>query len=94
MTLVSRTIETLLAAQATLTAELGDAGATAVPSRVNVVAADLRDAADAERAVENIERDYGPVDVLVNSAGAAKRTPAAELTAASWHDAMQARACA
>lgn len=88
VTLVSRTMETLLAAQATLTAELGSAGAS---SRVNVIAADLRDAAEAERAVETIERDFGPVDVLVNSAGAAKRTPAAELTAASWHDAMQAK---
>ncbi len=91
VTLVSRNMETLLAAQATLIAELGDAGATAVPSRVNVIAADLRDAVDAQRAVDVIERDFGPVDVLVNSAGAAKRTPAAELTAASWHDAMQAK---
>jgi NAD(P)-dependent dehydrogenase (short-subunit alcohol dehydrogenase family) len=41
--------------------------------------------------VDAVERDFGPVDVLVNSAGAAKRTPAAELTAASWHDAMQAK---
>lgn len=88
VTLVSRTIETLLAAQAALVAELSGPGAA---SRVNVIAADLRDATDAERAVETIERDFGPVDVLVNSAGAAKRTPAAELTAASWHDAMQAK---
>ncbi len=88
VTLVSRTMETLLAAQAALTAELGGAGGT---SRVNVIAADLRDARDAERAVEAAERDFRPVDVLVNSAGAAKRTPAAELTAASWHDAMQAK---
>lgn len=89
VTLVSRTMETLLAAQATLMAEFAcEPGAS---PRVNVVAADLRDATDAERAVEAIERDFGPVDVLVNSAGAAKRTPAAELTAASWHDAMQAK---
>ncbi len=85
VTLVSRTMETLLAAQAALTKEFGDA------SRINVVAADLRDALQAERAVEAIERDFGAVDVLVNSAGAAKRTPAAELTTDSWHDAMQAK---
>jgi NAD(P)-dependent dehydrogenase (short-subunit alcohol dehydrogenase family) len=83
--IVSRTMQTLLTAQATLTSEFGDT------SRVNVIAADLRDAAINERAVETIERDFAPVNVLINSAGAAKRTPAAELTAASWHDAMQAK---
>ncbi len=84
VTLVSRSVENLLAAQSAL---LNAApGAT-----VNVIAADLRDAADAERAVDAVERDFGAVDVLVNSAGAAKRTPAAELTADAWHDAMQAK---
>ena len=84
VTLVSRSVENLLAAQSRL---LKDAlGAT-----VNVIAADLRDAADAERAVDAVERDFGVVDVLVNSAGAAKRTPADELTADAWHDAMQAK---
>ena len=84
VTLVSRSVENLLAAQSAL---LKDAsGAT-----VNVIAADLRDAADAERAVDAVERDFGAVDVLVNSAGAAKRTPADELTADAWHDAMQAK---
>ena len=84
VTLVSRSVENLLAAQSVL---LKDAsGAT-----VNVIAADLRDAADAERAVDAVERDFGAVDVLVNSAGAAKRTPADELTADDWHDAMQAK---
>ena len=84
VTLVSRSQENLLAAQSTLLKEAPGAS-------VNIIAADLRDAVDAERAVEAVERDFGPVDVLVNSAGAAKRTPAAELTAASWHDAMQAK---
>ena len=92
VTLVSRTMETLLAAQASLTTMLMNADPNAdAASRINVIAADLRDATEAERAVEAIERDFGPVDVLINSAGAAKRTPAAELTAASWHDAMQAK---
>jgi NAD(P)-dependent dehydrogenase (short-subunit alcohol dehydrogenase family) len=31
------------------------------------------------------------VDVLVNSAGAAKRTPASDLTPQAWQDAMQAK---
>jgi NAD(P)-dependent dehydrogenase (short-subunit alcohol dehydrogenase family) len=33
----------------------------------------------------------GPVDVLVNSAGAAKRTAPDDLTAQAWHDAMDAK---
>ena len=84
VTLVSRSVENLLAAQSALLD--GAPGAT-----VNVIAADLRDAADAKRAVDAVERNFGAVDVLVNSAGAAKRTPADELTADSWHDAMQAK---
>jgi NAD(P)-dependent dehydrogenase (short-subunit alcohol dehydrogenase family) len=55
------------------------------------VAADLTDAAQAARLVETVERDLGPIDVLVNSAGAAKRTPPDELTPAAWQAAMQAK---
>ena len=84
VTLVARTLETLQSAQRELQS-------VAPGATVNFVAADLRNATEAERMVDAVERDFGPVDVLVNSAGAAKRTPAAELTAASWHDAMQAK---
>jgi NAD(P)-dependent dehydrogenase (short-subunit alcohol dehydrogenase family) len=34
---------------------------------------------------------FGSIDVLVNSAGAAKRTPVAELNPASWRAAMDAK---
>lgn len=60
-------------------------------SRIFTVAANLRDAQDAVRALDAAEKHFGPVDVLVNSAGAAKRTPAAELTPDAWQDAMQAK---
>jgi NAD(P)-dependent dehydrogenase (short-subunit alcohol dehydrogenase family) len=53
--------------------------------------ADLTDAAAAVRMVEQVERERGPIDVLVNSAGAARRTPFHELDARAWHDAMQAK---
>ncbi|WP_285413465.1 SDR family oxidoreductase [Variovorax sp. efr-133-TYG-130] len=59
--------------------------------RVSVHAADLKDPAGAEAALDAAEQVFGPVDVLVNSAGAARRTPPDELTAASWHDAMDAK---
>src|ERR1700735_5004292 len=39
------------------------------------VVADLIDAVAAERVVETVEDRLGPIGILVNSAGAAKRTP-------------------
>ncbi len=53
--------------------------------------ADLTDAAAAAKLVEAVEAAGGPVDVLVNSAGAARRTPFNELQPQNWHDAMQAK---
>jgi NAD(P)-dependent dehydrogenase (short-subunit alcohol dehydrogenase family) len=55
------------------------------------VAADLRIAEDAGKMARLVEERLGPIDVLVNSAGAAARSPPSELTAKHWHDAMQAK---
>jgi NAD(P)-dependent dehydrogenase (short-subunit alcohol dehydrogenase family) len=55
------------------------------------VAADLGDPAQAAQMVRTVEAALGPVDVLVNSAGAARRTPPGELTASHWHAAMDAK---
>lgn len=54
-------------------------------------AADLTDAAAAAALVERVEQEVGPVEVLVNSAGAAKRAPVDELTPAAWRAAMDAK---
>ena len=59
--------------------------------RVVAIAADLRDPKDAARAVDEAEAAIGPLDVLVNSAGAAKRYVPAELDAQAWRDAMDAK---
>ena len=67
---------------------------TALPQaagRVACFSADLTDANQAGGALDRAEAGFGPVDVLVNSAGAAKRTPPDELTPQAWHDAMQAK---
>ena len=40
---------------------------------------------------DEIERDVGPIDILVNSAGAARRYAPADLDAAAWHAAMDAK---
>jgi NAD(P)-dependent dehydrogenase (short-subunit alcohol dehydrogenase family) len=55
------------------------------------VVADLVDAGSALVAIETIEARLGPIDVLVNSAGAAKRYAPADLDAAAWHAAMDAK---
>lgn len=65
---------------------LKDAGYSAYSA-----AADLRDAAATNRMVADVEQALGPIDVLVNSAGAAKRHPPAELNAQAWRDAMDAK---
>ncbi|MDB5911066.1 MAG: idnO, partial [Massilia sp.] len=53
--------------------------------------ADLSDENQANGFVERISKEFGPIDVLVNSAGAAKRAPVAELKPASWRAAMDAK---
>ena len=54
-------------------------------------AVDLISDEQALAVVNKVESDVGPIDVLVNSAGAAARTPADELTPAIWRAAMDAK---
>ena len=56
-----------------------------------VIAADLTDAQAAAAMVEQVENEFGAIDVLVNSAGAAKRTDADDLTPAAWRAGMDAK---
>ncbi len=63
----------------------------ALGTGVAVFAADLTQADDALRAIDAAEAALGPVDILVNSAGAARRVPFDELQARNWHDAMDAK---
>lgn len=58
---------------------------------VLAVAADLTRPQEAAAMADTVERELGPVGVLVNSAGAARRYPPFELTPADFHDAMQAK---
>ena len=71
-----------------------DAALAAMPPSAHrpvAIAADLARADEAARAIAEAERALGPIDVLVNSAGAAKRHPPDELTAQAWRDAMEAK---
>jgi len=55
------------------------------------IVADLVRADEAQRMADEAERAMGPLDVLVNSAGAARRYAPADLDAAAWHAAMDAK---
>ena len=55
------------------------------------VTANLTHASEAARMVTEVEAALGPIDVLVNSAGAAKRYPPDELGPDAWQDAMDAK---
>jgi len=58
---------------------------------ITAYAVDLRDADEAAALVAAVESDLGPIDILVTSAGAAKRYPPEMLDAAAWHDTMDAK---
>ena len=63
-----------------------------LPERsVQAIHAELDDAEQALRAVKLAEEGNGPIDVLVNAAGAARQKPFAELVAQDWRDAMDAK---
>ena len=82
VSLVSRSEANLARARESLGAQGAD--------RVQTFAADLTQPASALAALDDAVAALGPVAVLVNSAGAAKRTPAPELSPQAWQDAMQA----
>lgn len=59
--------------------------------QVFAVAADLTKADAAGAMVAATEKALGPIDVLVNSAGAAKRHALDQYDAHAWHDGMEAK---
>jgi NAD(P)-dependent dehydrogenase (short-subunit alcohol dehydrogenase family) len=70
-----------------------DAALARLPGDARALAfvADLAHAEEATRMVVDVEATLGPVDVLVNSAGAARRYPPDELDPRAWRDAMDAK---
>ncbi|MGE0797433.1 MAG: SDR family oxidoreductase [Lautropia sp.] len=90
VTLVSRSAAHLAAGAAQLAEALAGHGIDRADAgrRIASQPADLRDPAAAVAALDAAEAATGPVDVLVNSAGAARRYGADELTPQYWRDAM------
>ncbi|HYI00031.1 2,3-dihydro-2,3-dihydroxybenzoate dehydrogenase [Hyalangium sp.] len=64
---------------ASLVAELRERGGRAAAFR-----ADVSDSASVERVVEAVERELGPIDILVNVAGVLRVAPAVSLTDEDW----------
>ena len=58
---------------------------------VLAIQADLSDPAEAERAVAQTEAELGPIDILVNSAGAARRHEPEDLDPVRWRQALDAK---
>ncbi|MEK9720026.1 MAG: SDR family NAD(P)-dependent oxidoreductase, partial [Quisquiliibacterium sp.] len=58
---------------------------------MHTYAADLIDGASAAELVRRVEQEVGPIAILVNSAGAARRYPPEELDAAAFKQGMDAK---
>ena len=80
--IVSRSKDNLAAAKRAL----ADEGVS-----VSAFSADLARVDEAERVVDEAETQIGPIAVLVNSAGAAKRVTPQELSPDKWRAAMDAK---
>ena len=97
VSLVSRSEDNLavaarqLAGGLTQPAQTGQPQESGATARVRTFRADLKDAGAAAAALDEAEAQGGPVDILVNSAGAARRVGPDDLTPQSWHDAMDAK---
>jgi NAD(P)-dependent dehydrogenase (short-subunit alcohol dehydrogenase family) len=72
-------------------ARLEQARASLPPGDVGIYAADLAEASAAHTLVERVEQERGPVAILVNSAGAPRRTPAGELQPGDWEGALRSK---
>jgi len=59
--------------------------------QLRTLIADLRDANQAQQVVDAAAEQWGELDILVNSAGDAKRGPPEELDSAAWHAALDAK---
>ena len=80
--IVSRSVQHLQTAKRALSGDGLD---------IAIFECDLRDPDAAARMVEQVEATTGPLDLLINSAGAARRYAPETLDAQAWHDTMDAK---
>jgi gluconate 5-dehydrogenase len=65
------------------------AGLRAEGANAHALAFDVTDKAAVTEAIERIERDIGPIHILVNNAGMQRRAPLEEFGEADWHELMK-----
>ena len=85
VTIVSRSQQNLDLAVSNLKTQFGD------KTPIFSVASDLTDPVEALSAVHSAKSQFGEIDILINSAGAAKRYAPEDLNPKAWMDAMQAK---
>src|SRR5437667_10453938 len=71
--------------------EIGRRALTKEKLEVVTVRADFSVMKDSENAVHQTEKLLGPIDILINSAGAARRFPWEKLDAEAWQQGMNAK---
>jgi gluconate 5-dehydrogenase len=59
-------------------------------AKAHALAFDVTDRAAVEAAIEQIERDIGPIGILFNNAGIQRRAPLAEYDPGTWREVMAA----
>src|SRR5258706_5710847 len=89
VSIASRSEEILELARRTLASEAQTRGKEKFD--VVTVRANFSAMKDADNAVQQTERLLGPVDILINSAGAARRFPWEKLDAEAWQQGMNAK---
>jgi len=80
--IASRSEENLEAARKTIAAEGFD---------ISITRADFVNPTEAQTAAAQTEKMLGPIDILINSAGAAKRRPWEKLDSEAWHEGMDSK---
>lgn len=70
--------------------ESAAAGLRAGGAAVATAAFDVTDQEAVDAGIERIEREIGPLDIVVNNAGIQRRAPLESYAAATWHELMRA----
>ena len=87
--LASAGAEVVLNARSMDKLDLAAAALRAEGAKVHVAAFDVTDKRAVMQAIDRIERDIGPIGILVNNAGMQRRAPLEDFDEATWHTLMK-----
>lgn len=80
--------EVVLNARSVAELEAARARLAAGGAKAHAMAFDVTELAQVEAAVDKIERDIGPIDILFNNAGIQRRAPLVDFRAETWRELM------